>query len=113
MYNNAAGEHSVRTWTEEELEDWQQSGYRTQDGHFREYGLYASEEELETAIADLRGPTVFCVFENRPAWEAFISEEDGLSGNWRGSKYGHFSLTGEYDDREDAENHLKSFYAES
>lgn len=112
MYNNAAGKHWVRTWVEEELEDWEQSGYRTQDGYYTEWGLYNSKEELEKAVVDLRGPTVFCVFEDRSDWEAFISEENKLSGNWKGSKYGYYSLAGEYNDREAAEKHLKFFYAE-
>lgn len=40
-------------WTEAELDDWERSGYRTQDGHFTEVGLYNSEAELEKAKKEI------------------------------------------------------------
>jgi len=43
----------VAEWTEDELENWEESGYRRDDGHFTEVGLYDSQEELDEAIEEL------------------------------------------------------------
>jgi len=103
MYNNAAGEHYVNEWTTDQIERWRSSGYRLQEGHFREIALCSSEDELEEQIRELAGATIYAVFENGPAGEVFVSEENGISGNWRGSKYGYFSLGGEYSSQDAAD----------
>jgi hypothetical protein len=105
MYNNAAGDYYVNQWTEKE---WQADTIRNQEGHFSEVAICRSEAELEALIQEIRGPVVYAVFENRAAGEVFISEEDNLSGNWRGSKYGHFSLIGTHNTREEAEVQAQS-----
>lgn len=49
----------TKTWTAEELDNWEKAGYRTQDGHYTEVGLYDSEEEMEEEkrrIMESRGP---------------------------------------------------------
>lgn len=98
MYNNAAGEYYTNNFdTEEEALDMP-----SQAGYFNEIGIF-SDKEIDKAIEDLRGPTVYAVFENRAAGGGFISEEDNLTGNWRGSKYGYSSLIAEFPAREAAE----------
>jgi hypothetical protein len=107
LYDRAAGDYEVRDWTDEELDEWESSGYRTQYGHYTEVGLYDSKEELDKAIEELRGKPVFAVFEDRAAGEVFWSEEDNLSGNWRGSKYGHANCVAEFDTEEEAKEYVK------
>lgn len=112
-YNNAAGEGWIQPWTNEDWENWDTAGVRNQYGHFNVIGEFKSKAEAEAALEELRGDPVFVVFDNGPAGEAFVSEEDGLSGNWRGSKYGHFSNVGEYREAADAEAHkqrLEEYY---
>ncbi len=96
FYNNAAGEYYTnQADTEEEASNPPLS-------YFNEIGIF-SDKEIDKAIEDLRGPTVYAVFEDRSAGEGFISEEDNLTGNWRGSKYGYSSLIAEFPAREAAE----------
>ncbi len=109
MYNNAAGEHRIILCSKEDVDNWEVSGYRLQKGYFSEVGLYETEAELEEAIEELRGPVVYAVFENRPAGEGFISEEDNLTGNWRGNKYGYSSLIAEFPARKAAEKAYPQF----
>lgn len=106
LYDRAAGEHMVQWWTLDQWENWQESGVRNQYGHFSEWAHGTDEAALEKEIEAMRGPTIWAVYFNRPAWEGFVSAEDGLSGNWRGSKYGHFDLVAEYSEAEhlDAED---------
>lgn len=50
LYNHAEQDRDcfmVKTWTTEQLDDWERSGYRTQDGHYTEIGLFDTEDELE------------------------------------------------------------------
>lgn len=108
MYNNAAGDYYVNKWTTDQIERWRSSGYRLQEGHFREIALCSSKDDLEGQIRQLAGETIYAVFENGAAGEVFVSEENGISGNWRGSKYGYFSLVGEYSSREGAEKDAQS-----
>jgi len=103
MVNAAAGEYKVNEWTEEELEDWENSGYRTQEGHYTEVGLFDTQEELDVAIEEEKGEPVFAVFENGPAGEVHWSQEDNLSGNWRGSREGHANLVDEFKTQAEAE----------
>lgn len=107
LHNVAAGEYYVNEWTEEELDDWENSGYRTQEGYYNEVGLYDSKEELEKAIEDLRGPDTFAVFEDRAAGEVYSSKEDNLTGNWRGSREGHANLVAEFDTQEEADKFVQ------
>ena len=107
MYNNAAGEHYVNKYTEEEWDNWEESGVRNQEGHYSEIEVCNSQEEVDKFLEEFRGETVFAVFEDRPAGEVFMSEEDCLSGNWRGSKYGYSNLVAEYNNREEAEAHVQ------
>ncbi len=108
MYNNAAGEHYVNQWTDEDIENWCESGYRLQEGYSRQVALCSSKDELEKQIRELAGEPIYAVFENRAAGEVFVSTEDGISGNWRGSKYGHFNLVSEYSSPEGAESNAQS-----
>lgn len=103
MYNSGAGAYYINEWTDDQLENWESSGYRTQEGHYTEFGLYNTKEELKIGLQELRGKTVFAVFEDSAAGDVFWSAEDNVSGNWRGSKYGHASLIGEFDTQEEAE----------
>ena len=103
MVNTAAGEYRVNEWTEEELEDWENSGYRTQEGHYTEVGLFDTQEELDAAIKEEEGEPVFAVFENDPAGEVYWSEENNFSGNWRGSREGHANLVDEFKTQAEAE----------
>ena len=51
----------VKTWTQAELDDWERAGYRNQDGHYTEVGLFDSEEEMEKEkqrILESRGKEV-------------------------------------------------------
>jgi hypothetical protein len=107
LHNVAAGEYYVNEWTQEQLDDWENSGYRTQEGHYNEVGLYDTKEELEKAIEDLRGPDVFAVFEDRAAGEVYSSKEDNLTGNWRGSREGHANLVAEFDTQEEADKFVR------
>ena len=107
MWNNAAGDYYVNKWTQDELDDWENSGYRNQEGHYAERGLYDSAEKLEKALKELKGPPVFAVFENRAAGEVYSSEENGLSGNWRGSREGHANLIATFDTQEEADAYVK------
>lgn len=78
---------------------------RCQEGHFTmvdsvKYRPYVegdeerAKDEARRTLDKLLTEYVVAVFENRAAGEAFI--EDQPSGNWRGSKYGHFSCVAEY-----------------
>ncbi len=49
-------------------------------------GEYTTQAELDQAIEKLRGEPVFAVFENSGACEIFWTQEDNLTGNWRGTK---------------------------
>ena len=107
MYNAAAGEHEVNKWTQDQLDNWEESGYRTQEGYFNEVGIYDSKEELDRAIKELEGEPVFAVFENGAAGEVYSSEENNLTGNWRGSREGHANLVAEYKTKEEADQHVE------
>ena len=72
-------------------------------GHFEVIGEHLSEEALEAELEELRGPTRFCVFHDRARGDVKITQENGLSGNWKGSKYGTYSFDGEFDSLEEAE----------
>ena len=54
LWNNAAEDYRVKKWKEETLDfdgdGWITAGYRNQEGHYTEYGLYDSREELEKAL---------------------------------------------------------------
>jgi hypothetical protein len=107
LYDRAAGDYYVNEWTQEDLDDWENTGYRTQVGHYTETGLYDSKEELEKAIEELRGKPVWAVFENRAAGEVYSSQEDNLTGNWRGSREGHANLVQEFDSEEEAKKYVR------
>ena len=107
LYNTAAGEYYVKEWTQQEIEDWETSGYSLQEGHYSQIGLYDSEEALKKAIEELKGPDIFAVFENRPAGIIYSSKEDGISGNWRGSREYPASLIAEFDSQEEADQFIK------
>jgi hypothetical protein len=107
LYDAPAGAYYVKEWTQEELADWENSGYRTQDDHYREVGLYDSQEELEKAIQELRGPKVFAVFEDQSAGEVYTTPEDNLTGNWRGSREGHANLVAVFENQEEAEKFVE------
>lgn len=99
MYNNAAGDYYVNSGNEED--------FSRQEGYFSEVGFFRSREELDEEIERWRRETtVYAVFENNAAGEVFMSAEDALSGNWRGSKYGYFTLVIEYETKEEAESHV-------
>ena len=53
MYNNAAGEHRINQWSQEDVDSWKASGYRLQEGYFSEVGLYETEDELDEAIVEI------------------------------------------------------------
>lgn len=59
-----------------------------------------------------RNSTVYCVFFNRSAWDGYVSEENDLSGNWRGSMHGHYNLAGEFKTKKEAYDYLDSFFEE-
>ncbi len=107
LYNVAAGEYYVNEWTQEQLDDWENSGYRTKEGYYNEVGLYDTKEELEKAIEELRGPDVFAVFEDRAAGEVYSRKENNLTGNWRGSREGHANLVAEFGTKEEADKFVK------
>lgn len=84
MYDNA-GEVSVCELTWDTVETGE---YSTHSGHMTQYGpLLNTQEQVDAALADLRGPDIFAVFVDRAAGTAFYSRENNCSGNWRGSKY--------------------------
>ncbi len=107
LYNGPAGEYYVNEWTEEDLDNWEDRGVRNQYGHFNEVGMYDSKEELEKAIEELRGPKVFAVFEDVAAGVVYYSEEDNLTGNWKGSREGHANFVAEFDTEEEAEEYVR------
>ena len=114
LYNNGAGKYEVKKWSTWEYDNWERSGYRVQYGHMTEVGLFSDSLELEEAISELAGPDVWAVYYNVASGEGFVSIENGVSGNWRGSKHGHYSLIAEYnaakhpDAEELAYAHLRS-----
>ena len=110
LYNRAAGDHTVRVWSEDDLDDWQNSGYRTQDGFYNEVGLYSSEDELNKAIEKLKGKSVFAVFINRGTGECWWSKEDNLSGNWRGSRERFANCVLECETQELAQAFVDKYY---
>ena len=112
LYDAASGEHRVEEWTQDEIDDWENSGYRKCNGHFDEIGLFDSEEELEKAIEELKGQDVFAVFEDKAAGKIYWAKENNLSGNWRGSKHGHATLIQEFDTQEEADAYVKKQRAE-
>lgn len=85
MYDSPAGEYYVNYWTREEYDN-DSDRIRWQEGHFSTVGFYLSREELDKAIDELRGEVRYAVFRNYLTGEVFITKEDGISGNWRGSK---------------------------
>ena len=107
MVNWAAGDYYVNKYTSQQWENWQENGIRSQEGHYNEVSICFSQEEVEIELEGLKGKTVYAVFEDSPSGNVFDSEENNLSGNWRGNKYGHFSCIAEYKYREDAELHVK------
>ena len=106
LYNGAAGDYFVNKWTQEDLDDWEARGVRNQYGYYNEVGMYDSKEELEKAIEELRGKPVFAVFEDHAAGEVYYSQEDNLTGNWKGSREGHANLIAEFDTEEEAKKYV-------
>ncbi len=107
LYNAGAGDYYVNEWTQEDLDDWENSGCRKQYGHYNEIGLYDSKEELEEAIEELRGEPAWAVFEDRVAGEVYASQEDNLTGNWRGSREGRANLVQVFDSEEEAREYVR------
>ncbi len=95
MYDSAGGRYKVNRLEDENRE--------TNDSHFREYAFCENLALVNKAVQELQGPIIYAVFEDCAAGTGFISAEDNLSGNWRGSKYGHSSLVAKFDTREAAE----------
>jgi hypothetical protein len=96
--NYAAGEHFIQVIAADELRDV---------GYFTCIAEFETWEEAEAKVQEMREESkVFAVFFNHAAGEGFVSVEDCFSGNWRGSKYGHYSLIGEYKTEEEANRAL-------
>ena len=96
--NHAAGEHFITEICEDTP---------NQLGGFSRIAEFAAREEAEAHVQKMREESkVFAVFFNHAAGEGFVSVEDCFSGNWRGSKYGHYSLIGEYKTEEEANRAL-------
>jgi len=110
MVNSAAGDYYVTEWTQSELDNWSGAGYRTQEGHYNEYGLYDTKEELNKAISGFAGKNVYAVFYDGSAGDAFVSEENNLSGNWKGSKYSPYSFVKVFDNQEEAKKYARSLH---
>lgn len=102
MENRAAGDAYIQIWADDD-------DFRSNEGHFTEIARCDTREEAEKVIDEIKGETKYVLFVNRPAGEVFVSEEDGLSGNWRGSKYSNFNCYGEYDSREEAVAEMKRY----
>lgn len=66
--------------------------------------------EAEAAREELRGQTVYAVFWNRGEARGYVSAEDNLSGNWRGSRDGFYSCVSEHETQESAEMALSDLY---
>jgi len=78
-----------------------------QDGYFSCIAEFPTRSTAEAYVERMRKESeVFAVFFNHAAGEGFVSVEDCFSGNWRGSKYGHYSLIGEYKTEEEANRAL-------
>jgi hypothetical protein len=70
---------------------------------------FDTREEAEDYIEKKKKETtIWAVFFDLGAAEGFVSEENDYSGNWRGNKYPHYTLEGEFDTEEEAENYLQS-----
>lgn len=92
--NHAAGEYRILPVDE---------NTPRQFGYFSCVEEFPTWEEAEAKARKLREETsVFAVFFDHAAGEGFVSVEDCFSGNWRGSKYGSYSLIGEYKTEEEA-----------
>lgn len=75
-----------------------------QDGYFSCDRLFDTREEAEKYIEEeIKKSTVYAVFFDNVSDEWFISEEHCYSGNWRGSKYPHYTLIKECKTKEEAE----------
>lgn len=66
-------------------------------------GEYALREEAEADLKELAGPDVYVVVYDPGAGRAKIVVENGISGNWRGSKHGHFRYISNHATRPEAE----------
>ncbi|KKM23135.1 hypothetical protein LCGC14_1618200 [marine sediment metagenome] len=108
-YNRAAGEANIIKWSDEEWENCEESGVRNQYGHSNVVAECDTQPEADKQFEALKGDPVYAVFVNYSAGEVFMSVEDGLTGNWRGSKYGYSSLVGEHDSRDGAEEEVFSW----
>lgn len=75
-----------------------------QEGYFSCDRLFDKREEAEQYIEEeIKKSTVYAVFFDNVSDEWFISEEHCYSGNWRGSKYPHYTLIKECKTKEEAE----------
>jgi hypothetical protein len=71
-------------------------------------GEFETIEEAEEAYEQLRGKPIFAVFWNNGAADGYVSQEDNLSGNWRGSRDGHYTCVAEQENQADADKVLAS-----
>lgn len=68
-------------------------------------------EEAEEYIEERKRSTIrYAVYFNRPAGEYMITEENDYSGNWRGSKYGHFTFQADFETYEEAEKYVEEHF---
>lgn len=112
LVNEAAGKYKTKQWSDEDVKNWRESGYSAFDGHFTEVGLYDTPKQLQEAIEEQAGPTVHAVFFSQSSGEGFVSEENNLSGNWRGTKYPGHGLMGEYPTSEETDAQLDTLEKE-
>ena len=105
--NNAGGSYEII-----EYELWEEIP-RDRPYHYSLVDVFKTEEDAKAYVEEIKKETTcYAVFYDSARGEGFVSEEDDLSGNWQGSKYGYSTYMGNYGTEEEALEELRKIYKE-
>ncbi len=85
------------------------TGHQQKTFHETFIDAFETLEEAQCCFDSLTGQDIYAVFTNYAEHNGFVSVENNTSGNWRGSKYGHYSVHSEHDNKESAEQALSKY----